>query len=228
MKLHYLQHVPFEDPAGIGDWASANGHVMVGTHLYRDDALPGIDSFDGLVVMGGPMGVYDTAKYNWLTGEIACVRATIDTGRPVLGVCLGAQLIAAALGAKVYPNDTKEIGFFDVDVTEAGRTSGWFGDRTSFAAFHWHGDTFDLPTGATRLASTPACSNQAFVIDDRVMGLQFHVESTPASVGRLIDHCADEIVDGPYIQSTDEMRSVKDRYVPMNEVLTVLLSRLFG
>jgi len=228
MQLHYLQHVPFEDPAGILEWADQRGHAIEGTHVYRDQPLPDLETFDGLIVMGGPMGVGDTDDYPWLTNEIAFVRSAIKAGKPTLGVCLGAQIIAAALGAQVFRNQEKEIGFFDVDVTDAGRSSGWFGDFQSFPAFHWHGETFDLPDNATHLASTPACVNQAFAINDQVLALQFHVESTPASVKRLIEHCPDDITAGSYVQAAKEMAQRTDCYPPMKQILERLLGRLFG
>lgn len=228
MKLRYLQHVPFEDPAGILHWATDNNHATAGTHLYRGDALPSLDTFDGLIVMGGPMGVGDTDVYPWLADEIAFVRSAIEAGQPTLGICLGAQIIAAALGARVCRNDEKEIGFFQVTVTDAGRSSPWLAGLDSFPAFHWHGETFDLPANAMHLASTPACVNQAFSVGEHVLALQFHVESTPHSVQRLIDNCADDITPGRYVQSAEQMVQQIDGYPPMEQILRRLLNRLFG
>jgi GMP synthase-like glutamine amidotransferase len=228
MKLHYLQHVRFEDPAGIADSAAEHDHRMTGTHLYRGDALPVLDAFDGLIVMGGPMGVGDTDQYPWLTDEISLVRAAIEAGKPTLGVCLGAQIIAAALGARVDRNDEKEIGFFDVTVTDAGRATPWLAGIDTFPAFHWHGETFDLPADAMHLASTPACANQAFSVGDHVLALQFHVESTPDSVQRLIAHCPEDITDGRYVQSAEQMTQQTDCYPPMKQILERLLGQLFA
>lgn len=228
MRIRYLQHVPFEDPAGIADWAAARGHVMSGVMLHEGRPLPPPADADGLVVMGGPMGVHDTDRYPWLADERRFIADAIDAGLPVLGVCLGAQLIAAAMGADVYRNRHREIGFFEVDVTDAGRGAAWFGDDRRVMAFHWHGDTFDLPAGCVHLASTPGCANQAFSHDDRVLALQFHVESTAASVDRLIRHCADELTPGPYVQTADRMRDADDDLSRLPATLGRVLDRLFG
>src|SRR5271165_3985143 len=112
MRLHALQHVPFEGPAAIADWAAAQGVSMTVAHLYRGDALPSLSDFDMLAVMGGPMSVNDSSHYTWLDPEIAFMRAAIGAGKAVLGICLGAQMIAKALGARVYPGAQKEIGWF--------------------------------------------------------------------------------------------------------------------
>ncbi len=232
VRIHYLQHVPFEDPAAVTDWANEHGHPMTGTRVYENQPLPAIDAFDLLVVMGGPMSVGDVDPHPWLVDEKRFIRATIDAGRSVVGICLGAQLIADALGATVYPHTQKEIGWFDVTLTEAGRASGLFaGLPDTFIAYHWHGDTFDLPEGAAHLAQTDACVNQAFSYEGRVLGLQFHLETTPASADRLIHHCAHELVDAPGIQSAEQMRSntaAYDRLAPLIRTVLDNLARRFS
>jgi len=206
MRIHCLQHVPFEGPAAIADWAVQRGHAMQITRLFEDDELPTQHSFDRLVVMGGPMGIHDEAEYPWLAREKAFLRETIDTGKCIVGICLGAQLIADVLGARVYRGPGKEIGWFPIDLTDAAAKSSVFGQLVKrLRVFHWHGDTFDLPPEAVRLASSEGCLNQAFLYDGRVLGLQFHMESTPASVRAIIDNCGDEIVTAPFIQSAERM-----------------------
>ena len=202
MRMAVLQHVPFEGPAAIADWAAAHGADLTISHLYRGDPLPAMADFDMLAAMGGPMSVNDETQYAWLTPEIALVRDAIGAGKIVLGVCLGAQIIAKALGAKVYVAQRKEIGWFEVKRTEAAHPI-FDGLPAAFTVFHWHGETFDLPAGAVRLAETASTPNQAFAIGSRVLGLQFHMEATPASVAGLVQNAADEIGAGPFEQSPD-------------------------
>ena len=147
-----------------------------------------------LTVMGGPMSANDEADLSWLAPEIALVRDAIASEKIVLGVCLGAQIIAKALGAQVYAGKQKEIGWFPVRA-ESGHEL-FDGLPGEFMAFHWHGETFDLPAHAERLASTPVTANQAFAVGSRVLGLQFHMEATTESVNALIENAADEIGDG--------------------------------
>ena len=152
------------------------------------------------------MSANDEAKFAWLAPEIALVREAIGAGKIVLGVCLGAQIIAKSLGAKVYAARQKEIGWFEVKRTEAAHPI-FDGLPAAFPVFHWHGETFDLPTGAVRLAETASTPNQAFGINARVLGLQFHMEATPASVAGLVQNAADEIGTGPFEQSPDAIRA---------------------
>ena len=202
MRMAVLQHVPFEGPAAIADWAAAHGADLTISHLYRGDPLPAMADFDMLAAMGGPMSVNDEAQYAWLAPEIALVRDAIGAGKIVLGVCLGAQIVAKALGAKVYAAKQKEIGWFEVARTEAAHPI-FDGLPAAFTVFHWHGETFDLPAGAVRLTETASTPNQAFAIGSRVLGLQFHMEATPASVAGLIENAAAEIGTGPFEQSPD-------------------------
>lgn len=206
MKMSILQHVPFEGPAAIADWAAARGVETKVTHLYRDEPLPALSTFDMLTVMGGPMSANDAARYSWLKPEIELVSDAIGAGKIVLGVCLGAQIIAKALGAKVYAAPHKEIGWFPVNRTEAAHAI-FNGLPAAFPAFHWHGETFDLPAGSVRLAATAATPNQAFSVGESVLGLQFHLEATAASVVELLENAAGEIGNGPYEQSPDEIRA---------------------
>ncbi len=228
MRLHCLQHVPFEGPARLADWAERRGHPLTISHLYAGDPLPAIDRFDRLVVMGGPMGVADEAEHSWLAHEKARIEEAIAAGKSVVGICLGAQLIAEVLGASVSRNPVKEIGWFPIQFTDAGLASPLCDGLPAVPeVFHWHGDTFTLPSGAMQLARSAHCEQQAFLFEDRVLGLQFHLESTPDSVAAICTHSADEITPAASIQTAAEMRSADvETYAAINLMLETLLDRL--
>ena len=228
MRVHYLQHVPFEGPARVAAWVAAKGHSLTSTHVYRGDALPEIDALDWLVVMGGPMNIYEHDRYPWLVDEKAFLRQVIEAGKTVIGICLGAQLIADVLGAEVIRGEHKEIGWFPIRLTPEACESTLLGFLpASLPVFHWHGDTFPIPEGAVHLAESAACKSQAFLYAGRVLGLQFHLESTPESVAQILAHCADEVVPAPYVQTPEQIQSAgTERYRELNEVLYRILDRL--
>jgi GMP synthase (glutamine-hydrolysing) len=227
MKIHYLQHVPFEDVAYMGNWAKENGVHLGRTRLYENEPYPSLSNFDVLIIMGGPMGVYDEQDYPWLKTEKAFIRKAIHNKKIVVGICLGAQLIAAALGAKVYQNSFKEIGWFPVYKTpRAQNTSLGKILPKSFMAFHWHGDTFDIPKGAVHLAESKACKNQAFVYLKRVIALQFHLESTQSSIESLIQNCRDEVITAPFIQTADQIRKGYQQIESLNTIMAKLMNRI--
>lgn len=228
MKLVCLQHVAFEGPAWIGSWAEKNGLALETIGLYRKDPLPRPADFDGLVVMGGPMGANDGHRFHWMDPEKELIAQSVLQGKRVLGICLGAQLIAAALGSQVYPNPKKEIGWFPLDRVP-GADQSTFGTilPRRFSALHWHGDTFDLPPGAVHLASTPACVNQAFAFKDTVLGLQFHLEATREGTEALMENCRDELVPAATVQSEQEIRTGYGFLESTHDLLDKLLARIF-
>ena len=176
------------------------GYSLRTIALFDNEPLPSTADFDGLIIMGGPMSIHDEDIYPWLRAEKTLITAAIREGKKVLGICLGAQLIAAVSGARVYPNPQKEIGFWPVRWMEAAGKG-----RAEEVVFHWHGETFDLPAGAVLLASTKACVNQAFLLGGRVLGVQFHPEVTPEIIRAMIAHEGHELVDAPYIQPAATM-----------------------
>ena len=229
MRLHVLQHVSFEGPAAIAAWARARGYELGGTPLFEGAALPRLGSFDALVVMGGPMSANDTAKLPWLAPEKRLIADAIAARTPVLGVCLGAQLIADAAGGRVYPNPVPEIGWFPVRLTPAAAHHPLFRDLPAeFVPLHWHGETFDLPTGAVRLAESARCANQAFAIGSSVLGLQFHLEATAQSVAELVAHCRHELVAAPSVQREAEIVAGAASAPRLHALLFPLLDRWAG
>jgi GMP synthase (glutamine-hydrolysing) len=227
MRIHYLQHVPFEGLGYIGKWADDCGYSVTRTSLFKGEKPPDPAEFDCLVVMGGPMGVDDVSQYAWLTPEKHFIEQVIHTEKQVLGICLGAQLIAQVLGARVFRNKEKEIGWYPVTATEtAGQSLMERILPQTFQAFHWHGDTFDLPTGAVHLARSEACRHQAFSYGENTLGLQFHLESTRESIDLLIQNCGDELVKGKYIQGEEMIRRQSERISPSNELMKAILEEI--
>lgn len=229
VNIHFFQHLPFEDSAGILDWAKTRGHETARTLFSEPYRLPPLANVDWLIILGGFMNACQHNEYPWLTEEKAFLREAAGAGKLVLGVCLGAQIIADAFGGRVYRNPEPEIGWHPVELTDAGRRSRIFGGLPPrFTAFHWHGDTFDLPPGAVHTVRSAVCPNQAFeYADGRVVGLQFHLETTDASMEKLIGNCADELVSGrPYIQSAADMRAGSGLLPGLNRMMTVFLDRM--
>ncbi len=226
MHAHFLQHVPFEGLGSIEIWLRTAGYEITDTHFYESPELPDVDQFDLLVVMGGPMSVNDEDKYPWLALEKKFIREIIESGKPVLGICLGAQLIANAMGAKVYPNPMKEIGWFPVQAVSSNEGSA-FCFPPSAKVFHWHGETFALPPRATLIARSGGCENQAFQIGRSVIGLQFHLETTPESAREIVANCREELIPAQYVQTEEEILSVTpERHHAINKLMGEVLSFL--
>ena len=206
MRLHCLQHVPFEGLGIIADWAAQREHSVSSTKFYKNNALPSLDTLDMLVVMGGPMGVYSERDLPWLAAEKRFIEQAVARDKIVVGVCLGAQLIAEVLGGRVYPHTQPEIGWWPLQLTAAGKKHFLTQDTPeTFTAFHWHRDTYDLPDGCTNLATTDACVQQMFVYGNKVLGLQFHAEVTPQSVREMVERDTKSFTDTPFVQSTENI-----------------------
>jgi GMP synthase-like glutamine amidotransferase len=207
MRAHVLQHVPFEGPGSIGPWLERHGATVTTTRFFELEPLPEASDVDFVVALGGPMSANDEARLPWLVAEKRFLRDVIGREVPVLGVCLGAQLIAGSLGARVYRNPQKEIGWFPI-TTEADA----LGLRDGLRVFHWHGET---------------CRHQAFRIGRHVIGLQFHLETTPAGARALVEHCRAELVPGPYVQTERAiLAEPAATYAAANRAMAALLDAL--
>lgn len=197
MNLHVFQHVPHGGPAAIGDWAKARGYTQHTTHWYQAGVNPPHPSqVDLLVIMGGPMNVGDTAEHPWLLEEKAFLQAYLATGRPVVGVCLGGQLLAEALGAKVSKNPLVEKGWYAVSLTAEARAL-WPQLPAQLTPLHWHQDTFSLPKEAARLFTNATCTNQGFLARKNLLGLQFHIEATERSTRAIVEANAESLAANP-------------------------------
>jgi GMP synthase-like glutamine amidotransferase len=233
MRAHYLQHVSFETLGSIEIWLKNNGFEISKNLLPKDLIFPEIENIDFLIVMGGPMSVNDENQYGWLIEEKRYIKNFIGTGKPTLGVCLGAQLIANVLGAKVYPNLEKEIGWFPIHVSNKINNSALDFIENKMV-FHWHGETFDLPIGAIHLAESMACKNQAFQYGNSVIGLQFHLEVTPETVNQLINGCRNELLAiTKYVQTEKQIEELTQKYhnsanILMEKILTYITKKNNG
>jgi len=231
MRVHYLQHVSFEGLGYTEGWLNAQGFSVSSTRFWEAGwRLPAVEAIDALIIMGGPMGVYDEDEYPWLVEEKAFIRECIQSGKNVLGICLGAQLVAVCLGAAVRPAPNKEIGWFPVEPTSSARRLAWWYDLFKGApvVFHWHGDQFGIPDGCIDLLSSAANGNQAFYYNERVIGLQFHPEVTRETLQQMVEHGVGELVDGTYIQDAEKIGSGAGHIEGSNHIMKAILESWFS
>jgi GMP synthase-like glutamine amidotransferase len=206
MKIAALFHVSFEKLGLIEDWILTKGYSLTEYHLYNDPRLPLIHEFDMLIIMGGPMSVNDEERFPWLAPEKELIKRCREFEKPVLGICLGAQLIASALGNKVFPGKHTEIGWFPVEFNQGEETGTLFpGLPAEATVFHWHGDTFDLPAGAVLLGSSAITPVQAYLAYGKLLALQFHLEIKPENISLMINHAGEELVSSSYIQDASAL-----------------------
>ncbi len=204
-RIRVLQHADVDGLGTLRAWLDNRYAGRWTLHaLHRGDALPALDDVHALVALGGPMNVDEHGAYSWLAPEKTLIADAVAGGRHVFGICLGAQLIARALGSTVHPAAHLEIGWAPVELTVAGRRNPLLAACPErFHAFHWHGDTFDLPHGAEHLARTAACQQQAFSVGPRVLGFQFHLEADPDAVDAFLAYA--HPAPGPHVQPAREM-----------------------
>lgn len=223
MKVHWLQHAEHEELGCIAPWLAGRGDTVTHTRPYAGEALPKASGFDALIVMGGPMNVHEHEAHPWLMREKALIRAALAARKRVLGICLGAQLVADALGAPVTRNAETEIGWYEVRMDEAGRRARVFaGFPATFMAFHWHGDTFAIPAGCECLMSSDGCANQAFAsADGRVVGIQFHLEVTAANAREWLR--LESPSPARYVQPAAEILAPLENFAANNRLMLKLL-----
>lgn len=227
LRIHYFKHVSFEGLGSIQEWSIKNGHILTSTNFHLSENPPDLNSIDWLIVMGGPMSVDDEKKFHWLSKEKNFIKKAIEKGKTVIGICLGAQLVAQILGAKVYPNKQKEIGWFTIRLTESAKQHPLFyGLNSEITVFHWHGDTFELPENAIAIAKSDACTNQGFIYKQNVLALQFHLETTRESIQQMIENGRDELTQSQYIQEENEIENQQEFFEENKKFLFSILDRL--
>lgn len=228
MRVTVLQHAPYEDSGYAGQYLNAAYGAQLNTvHMYQPGSqLPDVSDLDMLLICGGPMGATDDADHPWLTAEKAFIRAVIDAGKTVLGLCLGGQLIAASQGAEIRMNPTAEVGWYPLTAHHADNAFRFPPDAM---VMHWHYQTFALPANARLLASSAACAHQAYQIGDRVIGLQCHPEMTADNIRYLITHFPQELTGEPGIMSYDEIDTGADLHAEKaNQLMAAIIDYLVG
>jgi GMP synthase-like glutamine amidotransferase len=228
MRIACVMHVPFEGPGAISEWAAARGNELVRVDAPRG-AFPALSEFDLVVVLGGPMSTGDVLRHPWLVAEKEFISRCIGEGVLTLGICLGSQLLAEAIGGSVHPGTAPEIGWYPVTLGSAAvhvpYLAGW---PATFVAGHWHGDTFDLPEGVESVASSELTANQAFATrDGRVVGLQFHLEWTPDALRALtLADPEDLAVPGRWVMGSEALLADPERFAVNRALLLTMLDRM--
>ena len=226
MTVTIIQHVPYEGPGAIRQWAEQAGYPL--EILNPSDLGDSLPLPKALILMGGPMSVHDTDEYPWLVVEKRYLTRVLEAGIPVLGICLGAQLIADGLGGQVVRAEQPEFGWWPVTTTEIGQQAPWTLPDT-LTPLHWHGEQVILPPGATLLASSPACSAQIFTVGETVLGLQCHLEATSQTVAELLQACGQEATESAsvYKQMPEDIEKCTEHFEQNIPILNHLLNQLF-
>lgn len=228
MHIHYFQHDDFEDLAYIGRWAEKSGIATSCTRFDRPGPrFPLHSAYDWLIIMGGAMGAYEDDKHPWLSDEKRFIREAIELGKTVFGICLGSQLVAASLGAKVYPNTDPEIGFFPVVFNASAAQDGVFCHfPQQLTVMHWHNDTFELPDGAILMASSEATKNQAFRWGKNVFAFQFHFEMNMQAARTLVEKSGQNLPTSRWIQLPEDLQRQSATLQQNNDLFDIILSEM--
>ena len=225
MRIQFIQHVSFEYPGSLIDWANERKHTVSFTKVFEHENYPALDTFDMLIVMGGPMGVYEENEFEWMKDQKKFLKEVIAAKKKVAGICLGSQFIAEALGAKVYKHTHNEIGWFDIYKKEDHLITKNL--PANFTSFHWHGDTFSLPDGAVQLFHSEACEQQGFIYDDHVLALQFHPEINTSLLQSMVEHERHEVIKADLVQRGEKIIDLAKQYLPVQKEFVFTLMNEF-
>lgn len=219
LNIHYYQHVNYEGLAALRKWCDSSGHNLSKTNFKNDEPIPNPDMYDALIILGGPMSVTDEAKYPWLKVEKRSIDRALNDGKKVIGICLGAQMLAEVLGGKVSKSDEPEIGWHKITMTDTAKNINHFNTfPEEFTTFHWHGEEFSLPESCQRIAYSEGCNNQIFTYGELAAGFQCHLEQTEYHIGRMLDR-AGNLKAGKYIQTPEQIISDIHYAIKNNELL---------
>ena len=221
MKIHYLQHDDLVQACTIEQWATEQGILLSNTQVHKGEAFPDTSDFELLIILGGRMGAYEEEDYPWLIDEKAFIKRAIDENKYVLGICLGAQILAHVLGGFVHPHVQKEIGWWPVHFSPQIEGTLLQGLPETVHLFEFHGDTFTLPAGVKLLASSAGCENQAFIYNDRVLAVQFHPEVSVEKTKVLAEAVGN--VEGPYSQPAAHYMNDQAYFEQSKEVMFTIL-----
>jgi len=225
-NFHIIQHVPFEGPGVILSWAEKQHYTVNYTRVWLGESFPAPEAFEWLVIMGGPMSVNEEAAYPWLAEEKKLIVEAVGAGKKVLGICLGAQAMAAALGAEIVPNAQKEIGWYPIHAVENEKELpiSWLLD--GLTAFHWHGETFGIPEGAELLCSSEATINQGFMYGPTALALQFHLEVNELSLAGMVKELSDELQPAAFVMSGEQIMKVREHLEANQQAMFRILDLL--
>ncbi len=226
MKIHCIRHEPFEGLACIENWIKSHNHKLTFTLTHLHQTFSSEIDFDLLIIMGGTASIYNKTNRSWLDPEKRFVQRVMKENKKILGICLGAQILAYALGADVYKGKQKEIGWYNVNFhRDQNPDFSFLPERIE--TFHWHGDTFEIPDGAKCIASSEITPNQGFVMDNNIIALQFHLEMTVDSLQKLTRAVKSDLKEeGKFIQSSEQILSRQDLIGPNNVLIYDLLDFL--
>jgi len=228
MEILVFQHHPLEGLGTIKHWLESNQASITYHKFFEDHSIPNIDDYDALIIMGGPMSVNDEEEHPWITDAVKTIKRAIDSNKKVLGICLGAQLIAKSLGAIVKANQHKEIGLHPISPVNTSNTDV-FTFPNPLNVIHWHSQTFDIPLNTTHIAQSEACTNQGFQMGKNVIGLQFHLELDKDSLKSLVQEFKDQLIQDQYVHNEGRINSItNEEFEIMQKSLVYLLNYLFN
>lgn len=229
METYIFQHVEFEGPGILVPLLKARGHNIHIVKLYAGDPIPHEDDIGFAILLGGPMSVLDEASYPYFVREKELCKDMVQLGKPILGICLGGQMIASAFRAAILKSPEKEVGWFPIQWNACRGKHGT--GITTINALHWHGEMFMIPKEATKLASSEGCENQAFKLGSAI-AMQFHLEASPESVESMLKNCRDDYANttGKFIQSEKEIRDFSAQYMKdandfMEKIIDTMLKK---